>query len=105
MGITLYHVSFNLDEPLHKEFIPKIPSNTVNGENKSISRICFSDSICGCIRAINGYSRTEEDAHCLEVYRDILESNKSYELQGIPDYDLTDMIVSCCCEKISDNEI
>ena len=27
MPITLYHVSFNLNEPLHKEFIPRIPDN------------------------------------------------------------------------------
>lgn len=25
MPITLYHVSFNVDEPLYKKFIPRIP--------------------------------------------------------------------------------
>lgn len=55
MSVTLYHVSYDLSEPLHKEFIPRIPNNTVNEEDESIPRICFSDSIQGCIRAISGY--------------------------------------------------
>ncbi len=57
--MKLFHVSFDLDEPLRKEFIPRIPSNTTNDENETISRICFSDSIQGCIRAINGYPKID----------------------------------------------
>ena len=34
MPITLYHVSFNVDEPLYKKFIPRIPDNTINEENR-----------------------------------------------------------------------
>lgn len=59
MSVTLYHVSYDLSEPLHKEFIPRIPNNTVNEEDESILRICFSDSIQGCIRAISGYPKTD----------------------------------------------
>ena len=33
MPITLYHVSFNVDEPLYKKFIPRIPDNTINEED------------------------------------------------------------------------
>ena len=40
MPITLYHVSFNLDEPLHKEFIPRIPDNTINEEDTETARVC-----------------------------------------------------------------
>lgn len=42
MPITLYHVSFNLDEPLHKEFIPRIPDNTINEEDTETARVCFT---------------------------------------------------------------
>lgn len=40
MPITLYHVSFNLDEPLHKEFIPRIPDNTINEKDTETARVC-----------------------------------------------------------------
>lgn len=49
--VKLYHISYDISEPLDKEFIPKIPHNTVSGEDESIPRICFSDSIEGCINA------------------------------------------------------
>jgi hypothetical protein len=35
MTITLYHISFNLDEPLHKEFITRIPGNAINEEDET----------------------------------------------------------------------
>ena len=39
-------------EPLHKVFIPRVPENPMNGEDESYQRICFSDSITGCINSI-----------------------------------------------------
>lgn len=50
--IKLYHVSYNLCEPLTKEFIPRIPSNALTEENHKYERICLSDSIEGCINAM-----------------------------------------------------
>ncbi len=49
--VKLYHISYDCDEPLCKEFIPRIPDNILNGESETIPRICFSDSIEGCINA------------------------------------------------------
>lgn len=49
--IKLYHISYDLSEPLEKTFIPKIPGNPEFGEDESICRICLSDSIEGCINA------------------------------------------------------
>lgn len=52
----LYHISINklLDNELN--FIPRVPSknNRLEDENNTISRICFSDSVEGCLKAIAG---------------------------------------------------
>ena len=55
--IHLYHVSFDLRNPLEKVFIPRIPKEPMNREDETIPRICFSDSITGCI---NGIGRASE---------------------------------------------
>ena len=68
MAITLYHVSYNLEEPLQKEFVPRIPGNSVNEENQTISRVCLSDSIQGCIRAINAYPETYVGSEPIKKY-------------------------------------
>ena len=75
MSVTLYHVSYDLSEPLHKEFIPRIPNNTVNEEDESILRICFSDSIQGCIRAISGYPKTDSGYVDVIVWRHEFQNN------------------------------
>lgn len=49
--IKLYHISYDLTEPLEKEFVPKIPNNAATGEDESIPRICFCDSIERCLNA------------------------------------------------------
>lgn len=41
----LYHVS----EQRIRQFTPRIPKNRIDGEDASIKRICFSDSLEGCI--------------------------------------------------------
>jgi hypothetical protein len=50
----LIHVSF---EEV-KEFIPRIPKERIKGENKTVKRICFSDSIEKAINAVpnGGYA-------------------------------------------------
>lgn len=75
MSVTLYHVSYDLSEPLHKEFIPRIPNNTVNEEDESILRICFSDSIQGCIRAISGYPKTDSGHVDVIVWKHVFQNN------------------------------
>lgn len=49
--IKLYHISYDLTEPLEKEFVPRIPNNAATGEDESIPRICFCDSIERCLNA------------------------------------------------------
>lgn len=80
MAIKLYHVSFELSESLHKEFIPKIPDNTIRGENEEIPRICFSDSIQGCIRGIKGYPKMDSPyAEIIVWEHEFLESDNLYD--------------------------
>ncbi len=56
--MVLYHVTFELDEPLEKTFRPRVPSWLLNydntyGENDSIPRICFAPSVKLALQAIN----------------------------------------------------
>lgn len=46
--MTLYHVSF---QPVSL-FVPRIPETRAPGENETIKRICFSDSILHALHAI-----------------------------------------------------
>ena len=41
MQKKLYHISYDITEPLEKEFIPRIPDDATTGEDESIPRICF----------------------------------------------------------------
>ena len=76
----LYHVSFDLSEPFYKEFTPKVPQNCINGEDENIPRICFSDSIKGCIRAITGTPKTDEGYVDIIVWEyDFGESHSLYD--------------------------
>lgn len=76
MSITLYHVSFDLNEPLHKEFSPRIPSSVMSEEDDGIPRICFSDSIQGCIRAICGYPKIDSEYVDIIVWKHEFKSNE-----------------------------
>ena len=38
--VKLFHVSFNITEPLDKIFIPRVPENLMNGEDEIYKRIC-----------------------------------------------------------------
>lgn len=49
-SIHLYHISE--DNHNGKIFKPRIPTTTMDGENRTITRICFSTSISGAFRAI-----------------------------------------------------
>ena len=49
-NIHLYHISE--DNHNRKIFKPRIPASTLEGENRTIARICFSTSMSGAFRAI-----------------------------------------------------
>lgn len=93
--IKLYHISYDTSEPLDKEFIPKIPHNTVSGEDESVPRICFSDSIEGCINAVEdqlGNYENEDRATIIVWEMEFLLPNdkligwqKLYEDNLVPD--------------------
>lgn len=48
----LFHLSGDITDKETKLFIPRIPEHRCKGEDDTILRICFSDSILGCIKAI-----------------------------------------------------
>jgi hypothetical protein len=48
----LFHVSGDITDAKTKLFVPRIPEHRYVGEDDTIPRICFSDSILGCIKAI-----------------------------------------------------
>ena len=49
--MNYYHVSS--DNHDGKTFKPRVPYNTMWGENVTKRRVCFSTSITGCLNAIN----------------------------------------------------
>lgn len=52
--MILYHVSYDIDNPLDYTFIPRVPDSRTSDEDDEIERVCFSDSIQNCIRGISG---------------------------------------------------
>lgn len=50
--MKLYHISGDINNLREKKFIPRIPECKMDLENGTIKRICFSDSILGCLRAL-----------------------------------------------------
>lgn len=50
--MKLYHLSGDINNLKEKRFIPRIPDCMMENENKTIKRICFSDNILGCLRAL-----------------------------------------------------
>ncbi|MDO5778506.1 MAG: hypothetical protein Q4Q08_09450 [Eubacteriales bacterium] len=98
MEKILYHVSTNSEEPLTKRFIPRIPLNPENGEDETIPRICFSDSIPNCLNAIGWHSSESGDdyfdiivwEHAFSLEDPHLVSWETlYEKQMVPDSGLT----------------
>ena len=54
--MTLYSITFDLTDT-RTEFIPTIPETAGDTENKTIPRICMSDSVEKCISAIASCNR------------------------------------------------
>lgn len=78
MFTMLVHVSF--DEV--KSFVPRVPKERAKGENKTVKRICFSESIEKAVNAIpnGGYAlrgmlRRKEVTPLLHVYFCIVSDN------------------------------
>lgn len=101
--MSLYYVD-RCYENILDIFKPQIPTALMQGENKTIPRICLSKSIEGCINAASwGHSqiayRTENEVFRLYVFdeKDILkenfiDSNKLWEDDLVPDAYLTQEI-------------
>lgn len=66
----LYHVTLETNLNKRKRFIPRIPSSAGKGENKTIPRICMSDSIEKCIQASPIISDLlDGETHIIKVYK------------------------------------
>ena len=50
--ILLWQVSFDIDRPLMRTYIPLIPKSPMLGEDTTIPRICFAPSIEDCLNAM-----------------------------------------------------
>lgn len=50
--MKLFHASF-LKEDLNKQFTPRVPDSAGTTEDKVTERICFADSIEGCLTAMS----------------------------------------------------
>jgi hypothetical protein len=97
--IKLFHVSFDITEPLCKLFIPRVPKNPMNGEDEIYKRICFSDSVTGCINSIGKvlepYDNTDSVTIIVwEKEVDLLDKNliswrRLYEDNLVPDAAIT----------------
>ena len=49
--MELFHISINIQEKI-KLFTPRIPERIYDGENNTIERICFSDTVMNCMKSI-----------------------------------------------------
>lgn len=50
--ILLWHVSFDIERPLVRTYVPMVPKNPMPGEDITIPRICFAPSIEDCFNAM-----------------------------------------------------
>lgn len=66
--MKLYHLSFDIEQPLTRTFIPRVPAITLDNEDASIPRICCSESVLGCINALPNFDdnlcKTWDDYEC-----------------------------------------
>lgn len=50
--ILLWRVSFDIERPLIRTYIPLVPKNPMPGEDITIPRICFAPSVEDCLNAM-----------------------------------------------------
>ncbi|EOU1990305.1 hypothetical protein C4D27_16315 [Clostridium perfringens] len=103
--MKLFHLSGDISDLSEISFKPRVPLFRAKGENDTIPRVCFSDSILGCLRAIPecdecglGYKMTKKlnfntpvlydvymlDTSCLGD-KEILNPNQLKRLEYVPD--------------------
>lgn len=70
--MELFHISMDIKEKT-KLFVPRIPERIYNGENNTIKRICFSDTVHGCMKAI--YVPLFKPETKIMVYRKLFDFN------------------------------
>lgn len=96
--MILYHVTPDI-KSYKKTFVPRIPEKTMPGEDKSIPRVCFSESIVGALRAIyyNPYTveKFGREIAVYEIDTDDIDPKflknwqELYDTQLVPDANLT----------------
>lgn len=77
--LVLYHVEYGWKE-FCKEFIPRIPKTRTVEEDGTIERICFSDSIEGCLngKADRLFECSENDCTKIMVYKMRIQDDDPY---------------------------
>lgn len=70
--MELFHISIDIKEKI-KLFTPRIPKRIYYGENDTIERICFSDSVHNCMKAI--YAPLFMTGTKIMVYRKSFDPN------------------------------
>lgn len=96
--LELFHVSrYSEGKEAIQEFVPRIPKNRMDGENDSMPRICVSDNLIGCFRAMSNpayemFEYAESEYYCPYQgmsYLDILlEKNQSGQMYRIYHFDM-----------------
>ncbi len=88
--IKLYHISF--EKELDKTFEPRVPNRAGGDEERLTPRICFSDSIGGCLQAVcfNERFKVGDQFVLYELEIDendenLFNSNYLYENKLVPD--------------------
>lgn len=96
--VQLFHVSrYSEGQAAIEEFVPRIPKNRMQGEDDSTPRICVSDNLLGCLRAMSNpayemYEYAESEYHCpyqeMSYLDVLLEKNQSGQMYRIYHFDM-----------------
>lgn len=74
----LYHISLDFGKNDDLCFIPRIPASAADGEDKTIKRVCLSDSIEGCINLAD-LSNGDLKSHLFPIKSEKSSPIKVYE--------------------------
>ncbi len=111
--MKLYHISTKkYTEPV--DFVPRIPELSLDDEDSRHPRICFSDSICGCISALpeppsKGDTVTlftfevDEDDPALVPYTKLMEHDAVWDSYFTHEYWYTKPVTLTPCQIVIDN--
>ena len=73
--MELFHISMDIKEKI-KLFTPRIPERIYDGENNTIKRICFSDTVINCMKAI--YVPLFTTGSKIMIYKKSFDYNDKY---------------------------